>query len=120
MRVTLRTSNSAAYFNVLPPGSNHAAIFVGSTSGNQFTGTLPADGEYKLRVYLMRSAARRNEHANYTYTVGIPGQRRGAPVRTQTDATGNFAFSVCASRPHKPGTDAVRRGSRATRCSPSG
>lgn len=73
MTVTLTTSNGANYFNVLPPGSNDVAIFIGSTSGNEFTGALPSDGEYKIRVYLMRSAARRNETANYTLTVGITG-----------------------------------------------
>jgi len=71
--VTLKTSNDANYFNVLPPGSTGEAIFVGSTSGNEWTGALPADGEYTVRVYLMRSAARRNEAANYTLTVGITG-----------------------------------------------
>lgn len=49
MSVTLKTSNDANYFNVLPPGSNDVAIFIGSTSGNAFTGALPADGEYKVR-----------------------------------------------------------------------
>ncbi len=74
MTVSLTTSNGANYFNVLPPSSDDVAIFIGSTSGNEFTGTLPADGEYKIRVYLMRSAARRNEKANYTLNVGITGQ----------------------------------------------
>ena len=40
-------------------------MFVGSTSGNQFEGTLPANGDYKVRVYLMRSAGRRGEAAKY-------------------------------------------------------
>ena len=71
MSVTLKTSNAANYFNVLPPGSKDVAIFVGSTSGNEWTGALPADGDYAIRVYLMRSAARRNETASYTLTVGI-------------------------------------------------
>lgn len=73
MSVTLKTSNAANYFNLLPPGSNDVALFVGSTSGNEWAGPLPADGEYTIRVYLMRSAARRNEVANYTLTVGITG-----------------------------------------------
>jgi hypothetical protein len=73
MSVKLKTSNGANYFNVLPPGSNDVAIFIGSTSGNEWTGPLPADGEYTIRVYLMRSAARRNETAKYTLTVGITG-----------------------------------------------
>ena len=73
MSVTLKTSNAANYFNVLPPGSTGEAIFIGSSSGNDWTGPLPADGEYTVRVYLMRSAARRNETADYTLTVGISG-----------------------------------------------
>jgi hypothetical protein len=73
MSVTLKTSNGANYFNVLPPGSKDVAIFIGSTSGNEWTGLLPKNGEYTLRVYLMRSAARRNETASYTLTVAITG-----------------------------------------------
>ena len=73
MSVLLKTSNLANYFNVLPPGSRDVAIFTGSTSGNEWTGPLPADGEYTVRVYLMCSAARRNEVANYRLTVGISG-----------------------------------------------
>lgn len=78
MSVTLKTSNSANYFNVLPPGSASEALFVGSTSGNEWTGPLPADGEYTVRVYLMRSAARRNETASYTLSVGITGSAPSA------------------------------------------
>jgi hypothetical protein len=82
MSVALKTNNGANYFNVLPPGSAGEAIFVGSTNGNEWTGQLPADGEYAVRVYLMRSAARRNEAADYTLTVGITGSGAG------TDALG--------------------------------
>jgi hypothetical protein len=73
MSVTLITKNGANYFNVLPPGSNDEALVVSSNVNNKWTGTLPTNGEYKVRVYLMRSAARRNEIANYTLTVGITG-----------------------------------------------
>lgn len=76
MSVMLATKHGANYFNVLPPGSNDEALFVGSSGGNEWTGALPADGEYKVRVYLMRSAARRNEAANYTLKVGIAGTSR--------------------------------------------
>ena len=71
MSVALKTSNASNYFNVLPPGSKDVAIFIGSNEGNEWTGALPADGEYTIRLYLMRSAARRKETANYTLTVGI-------------------------------------------------
>lgn len=73
MSVKLATKHGANYFNVLPPGSQDEAIFVGSSGGNEWTGALPADGEYKLRVYLMRSAARRGESADYTLTVSVTG-----------------------------------------------
>ncbi|NTW35822.1 MAG: hypothetical protein HGB17_06780, partial [Syntrophobacteraceae bacterium] len=95
MSVTLKTSNPSNYFNVLPPGSE-SAVFIGSTSGNEWTGALEADGEYTVRVYLMRSAARRNAKANYTLTVGITGGPTiSAPSHdakvagTQYHATGN-------------------------------
>lgn len=73
MSVTFKPSNPRAYFNILPPGSTGDAIFIGSTSGNEWIGTLPTDGEYKVRTYLMRSAARRNETAKFTLTVGVTG-----------------------------------------------
>ncbi len=65
MNVSLSTDNGANYFNIIAPGKENEAMFVGSSSGNQFEGTLPASGDYKVRVYLMRSAARRDEIANY-------------------------------------------------------
>ncbi|RZM75414.1 MliC family protein [Leptolyngbya iicbica] len=71
--ISMATDNGANYFNILPPGSNDEAIFVGSTSGNQYEGTLPASGDYKIRVYLMRSAARRDEAANYRLEMVVAG-----------------------------------------------
>jgi len=80
MSVALKTSNASNYFNVLPPGSNDVAVFVGSSGGNAWTGQLDADGEYTIRVYLMRSAARRNEAASYTLNVGITGSAAAVPA----------------------------------------
>jgi hypothetical protein len=65
MNVSMATNNSANYFNILAPHEDAIAIFNSSMSENQYEGTLPESGEYKIRVYLMRSAARRNEKANY-------------------------------------------------------
>jgi len=81
MTVGLKTTNGANYFNVLPPGSNDVAVFVGSTGGNDWTGQLDADGTYTIRLYLMRSAARRNEVANYTLAVGITGAAAKAQAK---------------------------------------
>ncbi|NJO67495.1 MAG: DNA breaking-rejoining protein [Rhodospirillales bacterium] len=56
MNVSMATDNTANYFNILAPGETDTAFFIGSTSGNQFEGVLPATGDYKVRVYMMRSA----------------------------------------------------------------
>jgi hypothetical protein len=72
MTVEMQTDNGANSFNVQAPGGE-AAIGSGETSNNAWSGPLPVDGEYRVRVYLMRSAARRNETGHYTLTVGIAG-----------------------------------------------
>jgi hypothetical protein len=79
MAIVFKPGNPSAYFNVLPPGSD-SAIFIGSTSGNRFEGALPADGTYTIRVYLMRSAARRNESTSYALDVGVSsGTKKPVP-----------------------------------------
>jgi hypothetical protein len=106
MSVALKTSNDANYFNVLPPGSKDVAIFIGSTSGNEWTGKLEADGEYTVRVYLMRSAGRRDEKADYTLTVGIIGASAGAArsadakvAGTPYHAAGQLPCAIAAGQP---------------------
>lgn len=74
--VVLKSSNPSLYFNVLPADSD-VALFVGSTSGNRFEAELPDDGVYTIRVYLMRSAARRNEGAIYTLDLAVAGEPGG-------------------------------------------
>ena len=71
MNVSMASDNGANYFNIIAPGKADEAMFVGSSSGNQFEGRLPANGDYKVRVYLMRSAARRDEIANYRLEMSI-------------------------------------------------
>ncbi|RYU62092.1 hypothetical protein EWI61_03910 [Methylolobus aquaticus] len=90
MTVDFKPSNASAYFNVLPPGSE-TALFVGSTSGNHFVGELLAGGQYTVRVYLMRSAARRNETAKYSLDLAIAGANTTAGAAT-TPATGGGGF----------------------------
>ena len=73
MVVKLSTNHTATYFNVYAPGSGpgDAAIFIGSTSGGRFATTLPDSGTYTIQVYMMRSAARRNESAEFKLRVDI-------------------------------------------------
>jgi len=71
--ISLATKHTATYFNILAPGETGEAFFNGSMSQNQFEGVLPADGTYRVRVYMMRAAARRNETAHYRLEVAIGG-----------------------------------------------
>jgi len=73
MSVRLERSSGSCYFNVLPPGSGPEAIFIGSTSGDEFAGTLSVSGTYRVQVYQMRATARRNETCKYALTVAIQG-----------------------------------------------
>lgn len=85
MTVSMKTSNGANYFNVIAPGAD-TAMFIGSTSGNNFRGTLPANGDYRIQVYLMRSAARRNESGAFTLTVGVSGRAATSAPHASHDA----------------------------------
>lgn len=84
LSVKLQKTNAQNYFNVMPPGSTGSAMFVGD-SGENYTGVLPADGDYIVRVYLMRPAARRGEISDYTLTVGASGKAL-APIAASKDA----------------------------------
>jgi len=84
LSVTLKASNRSNYFNVLPPGSADVAMHV-AQDGRPYTGMLPTDGDYKVRVYLMRSAARRNEVSNYELTISVTGHAL-APLPASKDA----------------------------------
>lgn len=81
--VSLRTTNRSAYFNVLPPRGEEA-LFNGSIKGSRFEGRLSQSGDYRVRVYLMRNAARRGETASFTLNIGVSGRPdAGGPGSTQ-------------------------------------
>jgi hypothetical protein len=85
MRVTLSPSNTATYFNLNAPGkgpgdqavANSGITGAGVPELNRFDGRLSASGEYTISVYMMRSAARRNERSRYTLEVGVTGASGG-------------------------------------------
>jgi Periplasmic lysozyme inhibitor of I-type lysozyme len=93
MTLKLKTNSASNYFNVLPP-SSESAVFIGSTSGNEWTGTLTADGEYTVRVYLMRNAARRNETVNYTLDVSIASRSKTAAAASKGAPATGGAFDM--------------------------
>lgn len=97
LNTSLATRHGATYFNILLPHENESAMFIGSTRGKQFEGTLPQTGDYKIRVYMMRSAARRNEVANYRLEIIIASPRGSIDKKvpgTSYHATGKIRCSM--------------------------
>ena len=64
-KVSLTTKAKDTYFNILAPGQKEAALFNSSLSQNLYEGALPEDGDYRIRVYMRRPDARRNESATF-------------------------------------------------------
>ena len=83
--VILEASNASTYFNIMAPGED-SALFIGSTSGDRFVGKGPKDGDYTVRVYLMRNAARRGATVNYTINFAVADDSRGSAVVVPGDA----------------------------------
>jgi hypothetical protein len=70
LTVTLKTNRRSNYFNVVGPGEGDA-LFVGSRDGARYSAKVAQDGDYKISVYLMANAARRDERANYTLKIAV-------------------------------------------------
>jgi hypothetical protein len=96
MNVSMTTDNTSNYFNVLQPDETDVALFTGSISGNRFAGILPETGDYRVRVYLMRNAARRNETAHYWLEMNI------TDGEAQAGAGGSRREPVVAEVPAAP------------------
>ena len=105
MNVSMATKNGATYFNILAPGQTEVAFFNGSVSDNQYEGTLPATGDYKIRVYMMRSAARRNEVADYRLEMIVSGPTHGSTSHDALVPGTDFHATTtipCVAEPNKP------------------
>jgi hypothetical protein len=71
MAVSLITKGTC-YFNILPPGSNGTAIYNGSIDGPDATNiTLPKDGDYTIRVYLMGNDKDSGQTVDYQLSMTI-------------------------------------------------
>ena len=111
MNVSMATDNTSNYFNILMPGENEEAMFNSSMGENQFEGVLPKSGDYKIRVYMMRSAARENEVANYRLEMIITETGDKSPTSsgspdsdalvegTNYNATGDIPCTMTAGQP---------------------
>lgn len=122
LEASLKAGNRANYFNVLPPGSEDTAMFIGSTGGERFAGLLPDDGVYVLRVYLMRNEARRKHASDYTLTVSVSGKPLPAVLPkadalvpgTRFHATGAVRCEPSYTQARQCEAGVVRRGNDGT------
>jgi hypothetical protein len=78
LSLLVAASGTATSFNSLAPGETEVAFFNGSVNDNQYEGVLPATGDYRIRVYMVHSAARRNEKAVYRLETTITGRPQAA------------------------------------------
>ena len=124
LEVKLQGTNGQNYFNVLPPGSANVAMYAGSMTGEpSWSGVLPADGDYAIRVYLRRPAARRNESSKYALNVAVTGKPL-PPLSSARDAkVAGLAYHATAkvpcALPYQPDVNScdagvVRRGNDGT------
>ena len=90
MSAGLKTDNPNNYFNVMAPGESDVAFFIGSNEGNEYEGDLSESGDYTIRVYLMRNAARRGERAHYTLEVAAAA---AGDVPSEADGRGGSGHS---------------------------
>ncbi|GAA4304834.1 hypothetical protein [Aestuariibaculum suncheonense] len=80
--IILKRKINSSYFNLLPPKSDNVADFIGQTQGDTCKMTLSQNGIYKIRVYQMRSSARRGTHVKFSLdislftTIGIDSEKK--------------------------------------------
>jgi hypothetical protein len=98
MTVTLKTNKTSNYFLVYGPADKETAIYNSDAGDQTWTKTLDQSGDYTVRVYLYRNAARNNVKANFTVTVTVknaetrPGDAKVAG--TQFNATGQLKAAL--------------------------
>ena len=65
LRVSLSSSNISNCFDIYAPEETKP-VFVGGDSGNTYRLLARTTGEYRVKVYLLRLAARDDQSARYT------------------------------------------------------
>jgi len=111
LNISLGTTHTAAYFNLLAPGETAVAFFIGSMQENQFEGAVADEGIYTIRIYMLRSAARREEVADYRLEIinaGAQAEQATSPHHESHDAlvpgTNHHAVGTvpCTMAPENP------------------
>lgn len=72
LSVDVLAQNAALNFNITQRAATEA-LYMSATSGPVADVTLPASGDYVVQVFLMRSAARRDEAVAFSLGIGLAG-----------------------------------------------
>ncbi|MGI9369938.1 MAG: hypothetical protein ACR2O2_13970 [Ruegeria sp.] len=71
LNVSDTNGDGVIYFNILPPGSDGTAIYIGSIDGNTARIELPKNGDYTIRVYLMGNDRDTGKTVGYNLDLSI-------------------------------------------------
>jgi hypothetical protein len=72
LHVLLATDNASNCFDIHAPGEPRP-VYVGADSGNTCQLLAPTTGDYTVRVFLLRLAARDGQSARYTLELKLTG-----------------------------------------------
>jgi hypothetical protein len=128
LAVTLDSRHGGLEFNVFSPGKvpgRDEALFIGSTGGSHMEVRTAEAGDHTIQVYLVRAAARRGEHADFTLRVAVTGAAHAHPAPptaarhhdatvagTEFHATGTLPCARAGGQPMIACRFGVRRGPR--------
>ena len=85
LKVGLETKNLSCYFNIMAPAATEEAFYNSSINGNNYKGIVTKTGKFKIRVYLYRNAARRNEAAAFALKIAAT-VANSKPIPASVDA----------------------------------
>ncbi len=71
LEVSDTNGNGVIYFNILPPGSDGTALYIGSINGNTARIELPENGTYTIRVFLMGNDRDTGKTVGYNLDLSI-------------------------------------------------
>ena len=111
LNISLAAQSGSPFFNLMEPGEQYAAIYNGSSRGNQFEGTAQRNGDYRIRVYQMGNAADRGARASYRIEV-IKSSNTGSSQGSGGDnfqAAGQILCSLGDGRSRQCEFGVVRR-----------
>jgi hypothetical protein len=69
VHVLFTADHPACYFNFYSPGDGQSAIHRGEIEGNEFSARMVRSGSSRVQIYMMRSAARRNETCKFSLSL---------------------------------------------------